>query len=206
MAALNIYNGLLQADESPITKKFAALSEQELDRIETLVQNLLKITRLDVGAVVFEKKSEQIADILQEIMSHAAFRAKKEGKSLVLSGDDAVALICDRDWLSEAIDNIIKNALDHTNQGDTISISWKALPTAVQIAIKDNGTGIHAEDLPHIFKRFYRSRYAQDKQGIGLGLPLAKTIIEAHNGVVTVDSVWKQGTVFTIDFYIPTKM
>ena len=77
---------------------------------------------------------------------------------------------------------------------------------AVQISIKDNGYGIHPEDLHHIFKRFYRSRFSKDKQGIGLGLPLAKAIIEAHSGSIEVDSELGRGTTFTMNFLIPTKL
>ena len=103
-------------------------------------------------------------------------------------------------------DCIVKNALDHTESGDAVHITWKALPNAVQIAVKDNGCGIHPEDLHHIFKRFYRSRFSQDKQGIGLGLPLAKTIVEAHSGTIEVDSELGKGTTFTMNFLIPTKL
>ena len=70
----------------------------------------------------------------------------------------------------------------------------------------DNGSGIHPEDLPHIFKRFYRSRFSGDAQGIGLGLPLAKAVVEAHNGTVEVDSTLGAGTTFTLSFLIPTKL
>lgn len=76
----------------------------------------------------------------------------------------------------------------------------------VQIIINDNGSGIHPEDLYHIFKRFYRSRYSKDTQGIGLGLPLAKAIIEAHNGTIEVNSELGRGTSFIINFLIPTKL
>lgn len=208
LAALNIYNGLLQdGDMEPgAVKEFADLSEQELDRIETLVQNLLKITKLDAGAIVLEKTTENVADMLRDVELHFAYRAKQEHKELVLSGPEEVLLFCDRDWLTEAIDNIVKNALDHTESGDAVHITWKALPNAVQIAVKDNGCGIHPEDLHHIFKRFYRSRFSQDKQGIGLGLPLAKTIVEAHSGTIEVDSELGKGTTFTMNFLIPTKL
>ena len=208
LAALNIYNGLLQDGDMELSavKEFADLSEQELDRIETLVQNLLKITKLDAGAIVLEKATENVADMLRDVELHFAYRAKQEQKELVLSGPEEVLLFCDRDWLTEAIDNIVKNALDHTESGDAVHITWKALPNAVQIAVKDNGCGIHPEDLHHIFKRFYRSRFSQDKQGIGLGLPLAKTIVEAHSGTIEVDSELGKGTTFTMNFLIPTKL
>ena len=208
LAALNIYNGLLQDGDMELSavKEFTDLSEQELDRIEILVQNLLKITKLDSGAIVLEKTTENVADMLRDVELHFAYRAKQEHKELVLSGPEEVLLFCDRDWLTEAIDNIVKNALDHTESGDAVHITWKALPNAVQIAVKDNGCGIHPEDLHHIFKRFYRSRFSQDKQGIGLGLPLAKTIVEAHSGTIEVDSELGKGTTFTMNFLIPTKL
>ena len=193
-------------DRSSTVKEFATLSEQELDRIEMLVQNLLKITKLDAGSIVIEKTKENVADMMRDIELHFAYRARQEQKKIVLSGSDNVLLLCDRDWLIEAIDNIVKNALDHTEKGDTVRIEWKALSSAVQIAVKDNGCGIHPEDLHHIFKRFYRSRFSKDKQGIGLGLPLAKAIVEAHNGTIEVDSELGIGTTFTMNFLIPTKL
>lgn len=208
LAALNIYNGLLQdeAEELPSIKEFATLSEQELDRIETLVQSLLKITKLDAGSIVIEKSMESVADMMQDVELYFAYRARQEQKEILLSGSEDISLLCDRDWLIEAIDNIVKNALDHTANGDTVRIEWKALSNAVQISIKDNGYGIHPEDLHHIFKRFYRSRFSKDKQGIGLGLPLAKAIIEAHSGSIEVDSELGRGTTFTMNFLISTKL
>lgn len=208
LAALNIYNGLLQeeAEASSTVKEFVELSEQELDRIETLVQNLLKITRLDAGSVVIEKSVENVADMMRDVELHVLYRARQEQKKVTLSGTDTVFLNCDRDWLTEAIDNIVKNALDHTKQGEFVSIEWKELSSGVQIMVKDNGFGIHPEDLHHIFKRFYRSRFSKDKQGIGLGLPLAKAIVEAHGGMIEVDSELGKGTIFTINFLNPTKL
>jgi hypothetical protein len=190
LAALNIYNGLLQdeAENLPVIKNFTMLSEHELERIEILVQNLLKITKLDAGAIVLEKSIENISEIMKDIELHFSYRAKQEQKEIVLNGADDIELFCDRDWLTESVENIVKNALDHTEKGDIISITWKHFTSIIQIVIKDNGSGIHPEDLPHIFKRFYRSRFSQDNQGIGLGLPLAKAIIEAHNGTIEVDS------------------
>lgn len=208
LAALNIYNGLLQDEDvdPSLVKEFADLSEQELDRIETLVQNLLKITKLDAGSIMIEKETENVADMMGDIELHFAYRARQEQKEILLSGSDKVFLFCDRDWLSEAIGNIVKNALDHTEKGDKIHIEWRALPSVVQIVVKDNGCGIHPEDLHHIFKRFYRSRFSKDRQGIGLGLPLAKAIIEAHDGSIEADSEPGRGTVFTMNFLIPTKL
>lgn len=208
LAALNIYNGLLhgEAEGLPEIKEFTSLSEKELDRIETLVQSLLKITKLDAGAIVIEKACENLANMINEIERSFTYRAKQEQKEIILSGADDVTLLCDHDWMIEAIGNIIKNALDHTNTREQIRIEWKQLATLTQITIKDTGNGIHPEDIHHIFKRFYRSRFSQDRQGLGLGLPLAKAIIEVHGGTITVDSILGQGSTFTISFLNPTKL
>ena len=208
LAALNIYNGLLQDGDMELSavKEFADLSEQELDRIEILVQNLLKITKLDAGAIVLEKTTENVADMMRDIELHFAYRARQEKKEIILSGSDHLSLFCDRDWLNEAIDNIVKNAFDHTESGATIRVAWNELPSGVQIVITDNGCGIHPEDIHHIFKRFYRSRFSKDTQGIGLGLPLAKAIIEAHGGLIEVESELGIGTSFIMNFPIPTKL
>ena len=189
LAALNVYHGIIQEEAKDLStiKDFTALSEQELDRIETLVQNLLKITKLDV-----------------ERRFH--YRIEQEEKRLILAGDDTVTLLCDRNWFMEAISNIVKNAIDHTEKGNTVSIEWKQFASIVQIIIKDNGCGIHPEDLYFIFKRFYRSRFSKDTQGVGLGLSLAKSIIEAHGGTIRVDSELNVGTTFVMDFLIPTKL
>lgn len=208
LAALNIYNGLIQdeAKELPAIQEFSRLSEQELDRIEVLVQNLLKITKLDSGTLPLEKSLENVSELAGEIQQHFIFRAEQEGKEICLSGNDDISLLCDRNWMIEAISNLVKNALDHTGQGDVIRIEWQTFASIVQITVKDNGSGIHPEDLHHIFKRFYRSRFSKDTQGIGLGLSLTKAIVEAHNGTIEVDTALGAGTSFIINFLNPTKL
>lgn len=208
LAALNIYNGLLQegTEELSELQEFAVLSEKELDRIETLVQNLLKIAKLDAGSIVFEKTLENVADMMGEVELHFAYRARQEKKELALSGEEHISLLCDHDWMIEAVENIVKNAFDHTEEGNFVRMEWKQFASMVQIRITDNGSGIHPEDMHHIFKRFYRSRFSKDKQGIGLGLPLAKSIVEAHDGTIEVNSELGTGTTFILNFLIPTKL
>lgn len=174
--------------------------------MESLVQSLLKMARLDAGAIVLERGPENIYELLAHITQQYFFRARQEGKEMDLEGDHQSVLICDRVWLTEAIGNLVKNALDHTARGDHILIRWRQSPCLTQITVEDTGSGIHQEDLYHIFKRFYRSRFSKDTQGVGLGLPLAKSIIEAHQGSIEVHSQLGQGTVFTIHFPIMTKL
>ena len=202
LAALAIYNGIIQdeAEKLPTIRDFSLLSEKELDRIDVLVQNLLKITKLDAGTILLEKSLENVSELAETVKQHFAFRAKQEEKNVCLSDDTETTFICDRNWMIEAISNLVKNALDHTEKGDIIRIEWRAFASVVQITVKDNGSGIHPEDMYHIFKRFYRSRFSKDTQGIGLGLSLTKAIVEAHNGTIEVDSELGKGSTFVMNF------
>ncbi len=206
LASLTIYNGLIQdeAKELPAIQEFSQFSEQELDRIDTLVQNLLKIAKLDAGTIILEKSFENVSELAEDIKKHFLFRARQEGKEICLSGNKDILLLCDRNWIIEAISNLVKNAIDHTEKGGVIHIKWRAFTSIIQITVKDNGSGIHPEDLHHIFKRFYRSRFLKDTQGIGLGLSLAKVIVEAHNGTIEVDSILGTETSFKMNFLNPT--
>ena len=208
IAALNIYNGIIEgeAENLPEIQNFTALSEQELDRIETLVQNLLKITKLDAGTIEMDFKEENLGNIMSAIKKHFYYRAELENKNFIFSGDESLNINCDRNWFIEAVSNLVKNAFDHTDSGCSINVSWRKLPTVIQITVKDDGSGIHEEDIYHIFKRFYRSRFSKDTQGVGLGLPLTKYIVEAHNGTIEVKSQLGVGTEFVINIPITTKL
>lgn len=202
LAALSIYNGILaqEAEDAGTVRAFVDRSEQELDRIESLVQNLLKMAQLDAGAITLSEAPENLAELLSHVRAQYAFRAGQEGKTITLTGDEQSVLCCDRVWLSEAIGNLVKNALDHTVSGNRIDLRWQQSPCLTQITVEDNGSGIPPEDLFHIFKRFYRSRFTKDTPGIGLGLPLCKSIVEAHRGSIEVHSEPGHGAVFTLSF------
>ena len=122
LAALNIYNGILQQQADPDTvREFTALSEQELDRIQTLVHNLLTITKLDAGTIVLNKSEHNLSDLMAEVKRRFAVQAQQQNTMLSYSGEDDISLSCDAHWLGEAIGNLVKNALDHTKAGDTIT-------------------------------------------------------------------------------------
>ena len=130
LAALNIYNGLIQDEakekELSTIQEFSLLSEQEFDRIEILVQNLLEITKLDAGTILLEKTLENVSELAEDIKKHFLFRAGQEEKEIRLSGNEEIALLCDRNWIIEAVGNLVKNALDHTEKGGLIRIEWRA--------------------------------------------------------------------------------
>ena len=202
LSALMMYQEIIEnePENSETVKEFSLKIGTALKRIEQLIQAMLKITRIDAGSISFEKSNYSISNILGHAISELTTRASNEKKEIVIDGDLEQMLYCDIEWTSEAIGNIIKNALDHTDAGGKINISWEQTPAMIKIFITDNGHGISQEDIHHIFKRFYRSKNISDSQGIGLGLPLAKAIVEGQGGILSVQSERLQGTTFTLSF------
>lgn len=202
LAALTLYHEIIsdEPDNIETVTEYSKKTGLALKRMEQLIQAMLKITRLDAGSIIFEKESCRISELILQAISELTTRASDEGKEIVIDGCPEERVICDKQWTREAIGNIVKNALDHTNSGGKIHISWKRTPAMLRISISDNGSGIPPEDLHHIFKRFYRSKKSLDTQGVGLGLSLTKSIIEGQGGIVSVQSTWQEGTVFVLSF------
>lgn len=161
---------------------------------------MLKLTRLDAGGIVFRKSEYMIGEVIAQSVEELYDRAENERKKLRITGDERELIFCDIEWTREAIGNIVKNALDHTQPDGIIQISWDQTPLMFRIFVSDNGSGIEQEDIHHIFKRFYRSKNSLDKQGIGLGLPLARSIAEGQGGTVSVQSKIGEGTTFILSF------
>ena len=187
-------------DDAATVSSFTEKSQREIKRMEDVIYTLLKLARLDAGIIQMEKSEENVSILMQDVLERFETWAEREHKTITLSGKEDVILLCDALWVSEAIGNIIKNALEHTENGGHIGVKWSQSPLMTQIEISDDGKGIHPEDLYNIFKRFYRSRLSSDVHGIGLGLPLAKSIVEAHSGTISVTSTPGTGTTFTLNF------
>lgn len=202
LAALAMYQEIIEGEpeNADAVKRFSAKMGISLRRMEQLLRSMLKITRLDAGAIAFEKDSYPAAEVIARSINELTARAASEGKQILVNGDEKQMLVCDLEWTGEAIGNIVKNALDHTKPGGLIRISWEHTPAMQRISISDDGEGIAPEDIHHIFKRFYRSANSLDIQGIGLGLPFAKSIIEGQGGMIAVQSEPGVGTVFTLSF------
>ncbi|MEZ3469338.1 MAG: HAMP domain-containing histidine kinase, partial [Schaedlerella sp.] len=176
---------------------------QSLERMEQLIQSLLKMARLDTGNIVFEKRQCFVSELVSQATDDLLERARQEGKEIEVRGNSEEMLSCDLEWTKEAVGNLVKNALDHTDTGGMIRISWKRSPAVFRIIVEDNGSGIAQEDIHHIFKQFYRSRASVGRQGVGLGLPLAKAIVEGQGGSLSVESRPGEGSVFQTTFFYP---
>ena len=207
LAALKMYDEIMAQEgmDRETIHAFSQKSLREIRRVEDVVYTLLKIARLDAGTVRMEKAEENMEMLLKDVTERFETLAAQEAKEIVLSGSSEVSLYCDALWMSEALGNVVKNALDHTGKGGKVVISWERTPLLTNIVVEDNGTGIHQEDIHNIFKRFYRSRFSQDTHGIGLGLPLAKSIVEAHQGTISVTSRVGRGSRFVLSFFHLTK-
>jgi signal transduction histidine kinase len=202
LSALKMYHEIIEShkDDAATVSSFTEKSQREIKRMEDVIYTLLKLARLDAGIIQMEKSEENVSILMQDVLERFETWAEREHKTITLSGKEDVILLCDALWVSEAIGNIIKNALEHTENGGHIGVKWSQSPLMTQIEISDDGKGIHPEDLYNIFKRFYRSRLSSDVHGIGLGLPLAKSIVEAHSGTISVTSTPGTGTTFTLNF------
>ena len=203
LSALKMYHEIIEShkDDASTVSSFTEKSQREIKRMEDVIYTLLKLARLDAGIIQMEKAPENLSVLMQDVLERFETWAEGEHKTITLSGKEDVVLSCDALWVSEAIGNIVKNALEHTENGGHIEVKWSQSPLMTQIEISDDGKGIHPEDLYNIFKRFYRSRFSSDVHGIGLGLPLAKSIVEAHGGTISVTSSLSAGTTFTLNFF-----
>lgn len=203
LSALKMYQEIMdsRSTDAKAVSSFSQKSLREIKRMEDVIYTLLKLARLDAGIIQLQKAPENLSVLIQDILERFEVWAKRENKTITLSGKENVFLSCDALWISEAVGNIVKNALEHTVEGVHIIVHLEQNPLMTQIIVEDDGKGIHPEDLYNIFKRFYRSRFSQDTHGIGLGLPLAKAIVEMHGGTISVTSKLGIGTTFTLNFF-----
>lgn len=198
LAALNMYMEIITEEpwNEETVKNFAQKSMQSLERMEQLIQSLLKMARLDTGNIIFEKRQCFISELAAQAVNDLLERARQEEKEILTEGLLEEKILCDQEWTKEAIGNLVKNALDHTEAGGSIRIAWKRSPAIFCLEVEDNGCGIAPEDIHHIFKQFYRSRKSSDRQGAGLGLALARAIVEGQGGSLSVESSPGEGSVF----------
>ena len=169
-----------------------------LSRIDWLITTLLKISKLDAGTVTFKKEKVSLQTLINKSCSTLLVPIELRGQELLINtnGD----FVGDLSWTCEAIGNIVKNCMEHTQEGGKIEIEACENALYTEITIKDNGTGIAKEDMPHIFERFYKGKDSDDKS-FGVGLALSRMIITSQKGTVKAENCNPHGAKFTIRFY-----
>lgn len=203
LAALVMFNSIMESDENmewTERENFLKKSAEQLSKMEWLIKNLLKLARLEAGAVEFKLEDNKLSSTIDKSVTFLELMAEEKEQSVIVKGDSEIMLSHDSEWTAEALINLIKNSIEHTQKGGKIEIETEETPLSVQIIIKDNGEGISQSELPKIFKRFYKGENSTNPSSIGIGLALSKSIIEGQRGSITAQSEVGKGTVFYITF------
>ena len=169
-----------------------------LDRIDWLITTLLKISKLDAGTVQFNKETVSLEVLINKSCAPLLIPIELRGQELIIRAEGN--FYGDPAWTSEAVGNIVKNCMEHTPDGGKIEIEAAENALYSEIIIKDNGTGISPEDLPHIFERFYKGKDS-DGKSFGIGLALSRMIIAGQKGTVKAENRKNTGAMFTLRFY-----
>ena len=172
---------------------------RQIDWISSLVISLLKLAKFDAGAIVMQDTQINVKKLIDNVINNLAIMIDIKNIKIEEKIDEDVILRADYNWQLEALTNIIKNCIEHSKEDSKIKIEVENNSIFVKIKITDEGEGIEKEDLSHIFERFYKSKQVSENS-IGIGLSLAKTIIEKENGYIKVDSELGKGTTFEIKY------
>jgi signal transduction histidine kinase len=200
VTSMFVMTDLLLTPDLPEDKRLAFTDRirVQLERLSWLVSSLLKLSRLDAKAVVFRRISVPAVHLLSKAIEPLRIPAELKNISLKIE-DNGVFFLCDENWTAEAVLNIIKNCVEHTPENGIIRIACTENPLFAQLRIEDNGPGISARDLPHIFTRFYRGQNAAD-DSVGIGLAMAATIVQEQCGSIEAGQAACGGSVFTLRF------
>lgn len=201
LTSMYVINDILSDDKikPDVKKEFLIKNKNQLERIEWLVTSLLKMSRLDSGSVILKKKKVKCSELINKAIEPLKIPMELKNINLNIDINSNTYVNIDFNWTVEALINIIKNACEHTKESGIINITVKDNPIYTEFSIQDSGEGISKESLPHIFERFYKGKH--NKESIGIGLNMAKKIIDLQGGTIDVMSELNVGTTFQIKIY-----
>lgn len=202
MTAISLMTDLLSTPELSDEKRLDYVEKinQQTARINWLVRNLLTLSQLEADMLELKKEEIPLKDMLDNIMDTFEIMAEVKGVVLSMECPKEVIISCDKQWTREAISNIVKNCIEHTQESGSVHIAVQQNNLATEILIQDTGEGIPKEHLPNIFKRFYKAPGASSSS-VGIGLSMSKQIIMRQNGTITVESEVGVGSKFLIKLY-----
>lgn len=202
LASIGVYNEILEEDgeKEEIRAEFLQRNKKLVARIDWLVQTLLKYSKLRTGSLLLDREETGLDGLINRLLTGLEPLWKSKGQNVSITGTKGVSLFIDPAWFSEALENIIKNAVDYTPEGGAIRLSVGEDDTLAYISVEDSGPGIAQEELKNVFIPFYRGMNESrgGRPGTGLGLSLAKLVVEKHNGYIKVKSTSGRGTTFQI--------
>ena len=201
MTSLMLLTDLMYNDLDKEKKiEFLDRTNAQLSRMDWLIKSMLKLSKLEAKVIDFKTDKVNINELIKRSISPLLVPIELRNISLNINGDKEASYIGDIEWSSEALGNIIKNCIEHTKEGGNLNISYEENPIYSEIIIKDNGEGIDKSDIPNIFKRFYKGKNSKS-DSVGIGLAMAKSIIESQNGDIYVKSKKNRGSEFHITFH-----
>ncbi|MCT2535239.1 HAMP domain-containing histidine kinase [Aquibacillus koreensis] len=180
--------------------EFTRNIRDQLERIEWLVSSLLKLSKIDAGTAVFKREKVYVHELVERAIEPLLIPMDIKQQTLNVVGAESVSFIGDMNWTTEAMINILKNCVEHTGVEGVINIAYSENALYTEITIVDNGKGIPKEDVPHIFKRFYKGK-TSGEDSVGIGLAMAYSIITSQQGDIHVTSEVGHGTKFQIKLY-----
>lgn len=185
--------------EKAVRDDFIQDISKQIDWISSLVISLLKIAKFDAGTIKMENKEINAKKLIDTVISNIAIIIELKNIEVITNIDEKATFVADYKWQQEALTNILKNAIEHSKENSKIYITAENTSLFLKIIIKDEGSGIDKEDLKHIFQRFYKTKNSNENS-IGIGLPLAKAIIEQSNGYIKVETKYGEGTSFEVKY------
>lgn len=201
LTSMNLVVSLLSSEDLGYEKRIELTRDlkRQLERMQWLVEALLKMSKIDAGTAVFEKKNVKVKDLIEKAsqpflipMELRGIRFETVCKDESLEGDIA--------WLTEAVGNLIKNATEHTGEGGSVCVACRETALFTELTVEDSGEGFDEADIPHLFERFYKGSNASEGS-IGIGLALSRSIITAQGGTVKAENRKDGGARFVIRFY-----
>lgn len=180
-------------------QKFIFEISKQIDWINWLVISMLKLSKLDANVVQFYEEKINLKKLINEIIKNLEIPIEIKNQQIIIEGDENASFTGDYKWQQEAVTNIIKNCIEHNKENGKIYIKYEENTLFTKITIRDEGEGISKKDLKHIFERFYKGQNSSENS-VGIGLALAKNIIEKNNGMISCKSELDRGTEFVIKY------
>ena len=200
---LKIYGEILSETNHENQEEIDTILEQT-EKLDFLIQSLVKLSRMESGIIAVHSEDTTIKQMLESIQQQFNVKVKEKNIALSLCDTD-LHVLCDPKWTVEALGNIVDNAIKYTARDGKIKIKAGQYSFFVKIDITDNGIGIEKEEIPKIFGRFYRGMSVTDQPGVGIGLFLAREIIQAQKGYIKVTSERGKGSIFSVFLPISKK-
>ena len=201
LTSMNLLASMLAEEDLPYDRRLSMTRElrRQLERVQWLVETLLKLSKIDAGTAQFRTDSVSVAELIEKAARPLRIPMELREQSFNVHASDE-HFAGDFNWTTEALGNILKNCMEHTPVGGTITVTAEETALFTEIVVEDNGPGISKADLPYLFDRFYKGEGSSD-DSVGIGLALSRSIIAAQNGTIKAENAPTGGARFTIRFY-----